>query len=303
MKKFKQITMIDACRLTQESLPRIQELSENPLKLYWSFPETTEEVIERIGDSDCVLVSFQTRLTPEIINAAPNLKYIGMCCSLFSEEASSVNIPASRDRGIVVKGVFDYGDEGVIEYIFSKLISLGKGFDKYQWKEEPCELGGKSLGIIGMGTTGKMVAAAARAFGMKVYYYSRNRKEDEEARGSEYLPLKELMATCDAVTIHLPRYTILLNEEEFAAKKKNSILINTSFGPLFNKEAFDKWLANDPTSYAIFDKDGCGPLYDEMITRERVITYDKSAGFTAESKQRLSDKAIQNMITFLETGK
>lgn len=295
--------MIDACRLTQESLPAIQELSENPLKLHWNFPETEEEVIKRIGDSDCVLVSFQTRLTPSIINAAPNLKYIGMCCSLFSEETSSVDIPASRAKGIVVKGVFDYGDEGVVEYIFSKLISLGKGFDQYQWKEEPCELNGKSIGLIGMGTTAKMIAANARAFGMKVYYYSRTRKQDEEDKGATFLPLKELMATCDVVSIHLPRYTVLLNEEEFAVKKKNSILVNTSFGPLFNKEAFDKWLANDPTSFAIFDKDGCGPLYDEMIIRERIITYDKSAGFTRESKERLSQKATDNMRSFLESGK
>jgi len=300
MKKFKQITMIDACRLTQESLPGIQELSENPLKLYWSLPETEEEVIERIGDSDCVLVSFQTRLTPEIINVAPKLKYIGMCCSLFSEESSSVNIPASRARGIVVKGVFDYGDEGVVELIFSKLISLGKGFEKYQWKEEPCELSGKSIGLIGMGTTAKMVAAAARVFGMKVHYYSRTRKQDEEEKGAIFLPLKELMATCDVVSIHLPRYTILLNEEEFAVKKKNSVLVNTSFGPLFNKEAFDKWMANDPSSYAILDRDGCGVLYDEMIQRERILTYDKSSGFTAESKQRLSQKAMENMVSFLQ---
>lgn len=295
--------MIDACRLTQSSLPRIQELSENPLKLYWSYPQTTAEVIERIGDSDCVLVSFQTLLTPEIINAAPNLKYIGMCCSLFSEESSSVNIPASRAKGIVVKGVFDYGDEGAIELIFSKLISLGKGFDKYQWKEEVCELSGKSIGLIGMGTVAKMVVNVARAFGMQVYYYSRTRKPEEEAKGAKYLSLKELMATCDVVSIHLPRYTVLLNEEEFAVKKKNSILVNTSFGPLFNKEAFDKWLENDPTSFAIFDRDGCGTLYDEMITRERVLTYDKSGGFTTEAKERLSEKAINNMKVFLETGK
>lgn len=292
--------MIDACRLTQESLPDIQKLSENPLKLFWSFPETEQEVIERIGDSDCVLVSFQTRLTPEIINAAPNLKYIGMCCSLFSEESSSVNIPASRARGIVVKGVFDYGDEGVVELIFSRLVSLCKGLEKYQWKDDICELSGKSIGIIGMGTTGKMVAAAARVFGMKVYYFSRTRKADEDEKGAEFVSLKDLMATCDVVSIHLPRYTVLLNEEEFAVKKKNSILINTSFGPLFNKEAFDKWLANDPTSFAIFDRDGCGPLYDEMVTRDRVMTYDKSAGLTAEAKQRLSRKATENMISFLQ---
>lgn len=295
--------MIDACRLTESSLPEIQKLSNEPLKLYWSYPASEEEVIERIGDSDCVLVSFQTQLTPKIIAAAPNLKYIGMCCSLFSEESSSVNIPASREHGIVVKGVKDYGDEGVVEFIFSQLINLGKGYGKYQWKEEPSELGGKSIGIIGMGTLGKMVAAAARSFGMKVYYYSKTRKADEEVKGSEFLPLKDLMAVSDVITIHLPRYTVLVNEEEFACRKKNSVFINTSFGPLFDKEAFVKSMNADKTSFAFFDADGAGMYYKEFSEMENIVLYGKSAGFTQESKERLSQKAIENMISFLKEGK
>lgn len=301
--KFQKITMIDACRLTENSIPEIQKLSNEPLKLYWSYPSTEEEVIERIGDSDCVLVSFQTQLTPKIIAAAPNLKYIGMCCSLFSEESSNVNIPAARERGIVVKGVKDYGDEGVVEFIFSQLINLGKGFGKYQWKDEPCELGGKSIGIIGMGTLGKMVAAVARSFGMHVYYYSRTRKPDEEARGSEFLPVKELMAASDVVTIHLPRYTVLVNEEEFKCRKKNSVFINTSFGPLFDKEAFVKSMNTDKSSFAFFDADGSGVYYKEFSEMENIVLYDKSSGFTRESKERLSQKAIENMISFLKDGK
>ncbi|MBD8349480.1 NAD(P)-dependent oxidoreductase [Dysgonomonas sp. HGC4] len=301
--KFQKITMIDACRLTENAIPEIQKLSTEPLQLYWSYPSSEEEVIERIGDSDCILVSFQTRLTPAIIAAVPNLKYIGMCCSLFSEETSSVDIPASRERGIVVKGVKDYGDEGVVEFIFSQLINLGKGYGKYQWREEPSELGGKSIGIIGMGTLGKMVAAAARSFGMKVYYYSKTRKADEEARGSEFLPLKDLMAASDVVTLHLPRYTVLVNEEEFACRKKNSVFINTSFGPLFDKDAFVKFMNADKTSFAFFDADGAGVYYKEFSEMENIVLYDKSAGFTRESKERLSQKAIENMVSFLKDGK
>lgn len=301
--KFQKITMIDACRLTENAIPEIEKLSVEPLKLYWSYPSSEEEVIERIGDSDCVLVSFSTRLTPRIIAAAPNLKYIGMCCSLISEASSSVDIPASRERGIVVKGVKDYGDEGVVEFIFSQLINLGKGYGKNQWKEEPGELGGKSIGIVGMGTLGKMVAATARTFGMKVYYYSKTRKADEEARGSEFLLLKDLMATCDVVTLHLPRYTVLINEEEFACKKKNSVFINTSFGPLFDKDAFVKWMNADKTSFAFFDADGAGVYYNEFSEMKNTVLYNRSAGFTKESKERLSQKAIENMISFLKDGK
>ncbi len=299
MKQFQKITMIDTCRLTAPAIEEIKKLSKEPMVLHWSYPQSEQEIIERIGGSDCVLVSFSTRLTPAIIAAAPNLKYIGMCCSLFSEETSSVDIPASRQRGIVVKGVKDYGDEGVIEFIFSQLINLCKGHGPYLWKEEPTELSSKSIGIVGMGTVGKMVANAARAFGMQVCYHSKTRKEDVEAQGAVYMPLKDLMAHCDAVTLHLPRYTVLINEEEFKCKKKNSVFINTSFGPLFDKDAFVRWMNADKNSYAFFDTDGAGVHYKEFSAMENIVLYERSAGFTRESKERLSQKAIDNMQEFL----
>lgn len=303
MQKFKKITMIDATRLTERGIEEIQKLSEEPMPLYWSYPSTEQEVIERIGDSDAVLVSFSTRLTPAIIQAAPKLKYIGMCCSLFSEETSSVDIPASRAKGIVVKGVKDYGDEGVVELIFSQLIQLCKGIGAYCWKGEPSELSSKTLGIVGMGTVGKMVAKAALCFGMKVVYFSRTRKADVEADGVQYLPLKELLAVSDAVTLHLPRYTVALGKEEFACMKKNAVLINTSFGPLFDKDAFVAWMASDSSAYAIFDTDGAGMHYQEFSKMKNIFLYERSAGFTQESKERLSEKALDNMRVFLETGK
>ena len=222
-----------------------------------------------------------------------------MCCSLYDENSANVDIAAARKLGIEVRGVKDYGDEGTIEFIFAQLIYLFKGLGKQQWKNEATELTNKNIGIIGLGTLGKMVAKTATHFGMKVFYFNRSRKYGMEKEGIVYLPLNELMATCDVVTTHLPRNTILLTEQEFGIKKKNSILINTSLGLTFEKAAFVKWISHDKTSFAIFDADGVGDFVDEFSAHENIILSNQFAGFTLEAKKRLSEKVYANMTNYL----
>ena len=123
---FQKITIIDSCGLTKPVLDKITQLSEKPIVIYTDSPESDTEVLNRIADSDCVLVSWHTFVTAEVIQAAPNLKYIGMCCSLYDESAANVNFAKARELGIVVKGVRDYGDDGTLEYIFAELIYLAK---------------------------------------------------------------------------------------------------------------------------------------------------------------------------------
>jgi lactate dehydrogenase-like 2-hydroxyacid dehydrogenase len=222
-----------------------------------------------------------------------------MCCSLYDEKSANVDIAAASALGIQVKGVKDYGDEGTIEFIFAQLIYLFKGLGKNQWKSDATELSYKSIGIIGLGTLGLMVAKTAIHFGMNVYYFNRSRKYDVEKQGVHYLPLAELMATCDVVTTHLPRNTILLTAEMFGLKKENSVLVNTSLGLTFEKDAFLKWISNDKTSFAILDADGCGDFADEFAQYENIITSDQFAGFTQEAKRRLSEKVLANLTNFL----
>ena len=292
---FNQITIIDQCRLTEEGIREISDLSIHPLVRYQDNPSSEEEIMARIGESDCVLVSWQTPLTAKVIAATPCLKYIGMCCSLYSEASANVDIAKARELGITVRGVRDYGDEGVVEFIFSQLINLFKGHGPYQWREEPVELGHKSIGIIGLGTLGRMVADTALHFGMKVYYYGRIQKPEAEQKGIQFLPLNELLAICDVITTHLPKHTVLLGEEEFKHKKANSILINTSLGLTFDEKAFLNWLKKDEKSFAIFDSDGAGSSYEVFSKLSNVILYPRSAGYTKESKVRLTQKVVDNL--------
>jgi lactate dehydrogenase-like 2-hydroxyacid dehydrogenase len=296
---FNKITILDNCGLTSPEIEKISMLSRQPISIFYDFPETEAQIIERIGISDCVLVSWQTKINGDILKKATSLKFIAMCCSLYDENSANVDIEAARKLGIQVKGVKDYGDEGTIEFIFAQLIYLFKGLGKHKWKSEATELTNKSIGIIGLGALGQMVAKTAIHFGMIVFYYNRSRKYELENQGVRYLPLSELMKFCDVVTTHLPRNTVLLTDQEFNIKKHNSVLINTSLGLTFEKDAFLKWISKDKTSFAILDADGVGNFGYEFSKQENIITTEQFAGFTLEAKKRLSKKVLANLENYL----
>jgi lactate dehydrogenase-like 2-hydroxyacid dehydrogenase len=297
---FKKISIIDNCGLTNPEMEKISMLSKETISIYSDFPETDAEIIRRIGDSDCILVSWQTKIDANILKKSPHLRFIGMCCSLYDENSANVDIVEARKLGIEVKGVKDYGDEGTVEFIFAQLIFLFKGLGKHKWKSDATELTNKSIGIIGLGKLGSMVANTARHFGMSVFYFNRSRKYELEKEGITYLSLDELVKSCDIITTHLPKNTILLTDDVFQNKKANSILINTSLGLTFEKEAFLKWINNDKTSFAILDADGVGDFGKEFSEYDNIIISDQFAGFTSEAKKRLSEKVLANLTNYLE---
>lgn len=189
---FKKIVAVDETLLNEAALEQLKTIGEKVV-VYHDFPTEEEEVIRRIGNADCLLVSFRTPIRRRVLDACPNIRYIGMCCTLYNPESSNVDVIEARKRGITVLGVKDYGDEGVVEYVVSELVRLLHGFGNVRWLEESTELTGRKVGIIGLGKTGGMVAEAMRFFGAEVLYYSRTRKPEAEAKGIAYRPLADLL--------------------------------------------------------------------------------------------------------------
>ena len=291
--KLKKIVSIDNTRLVPEVKNQLESLAHEVI-FYEDYPTSKEEIEKRMKDAEVVLVSWSTKIHREAIEGAKHLQYIGMCCSLYDEASANVDIAAARERSIPVLGVKDYGDEGVIEFIISELVSLLHGFHKNQWQDFPTELTGQKIGIIGMGTLGKMLAITAKHFNMEVYYYNRSRKPEVEALGITYLPKEELLRTVDIISTHLPRNTIALSPEDFTTFGEGKILINTSLGITYDIEGFRQWIKK-PANYAIFDVSGLEGILEEMKSYEKVITSSNVAGFTTQAKERLSQKVMENL--------
>ncbi len=296
--KFQKIVCVDYTKLEPWAIEALQEMSEEKVVVYHDEPGSKKETLQRISNADAVLVSWKTEIPEDIIEQCPNLKYIGMACSLYDDASANVAVEFARSKGITVTGIRDYGDPGVAEFIVSELVRLFHGLGEYQWKEMPVELTDKKIGIIGLGVTGQLLAKCLLPFGPDLYYYSRTRKKDLENEIT-YLPLKELMKTVDVISLHLPKNTLTLKAPEFELFGTGKILINTSLGLPFEESAFSNWLKKEG-NFAIFDGDGKKQLSKETEKLPNVITTPKSAGWAAETQRRLSEKVLDNVKDFLQ---
>lgn len=297
---FNKIVAVDDTGIRAWAKEELQQFACSEVELHTTHPLNEEETLDRIGEAECVLVSWNTPLTADILERAPNIRYVGMCCSLFDEASSNVHIPTARKKGITVKGIFHYGDEGMIEFILSELIHLMKGLGSLQWKDEPVELSQRKLGIIGLGTTGAMLMQRAQGFGMEILYYSRSRKNALEEQQATFLPLPSLLNEAEIISLHLPRNTQLLGKKEFDQLGNGKILVNTSLGLTFDKASFLSWMEHS-SNYAIFDAVGLGSYAEEFSLHPRIICHPLVSGWTLEAKNRLSRKVLDNLNSYRES--
>jgi lactate dehydrogenase-like 2-hydroxyacid dehydrogenase len=297
--KFKKIVCVDSTKIENWALEELQHYTEDKIDFYKDDPGSKAEVLERIGDAEVIFVSWRTPIDEEIIKKCPNLKYIGMCCSLYDDASANVAVNFAGKKGIGVTGIRDYGDPGVIEFIVSEIVRLLHGFGENQWREMPMELTGRKLGIIGLGTTGQLLAKCLLPFGMDLCYFSRTRKKDWEEQGVKYLELEELLKTSEMVSIHLPKNIEILKKKEFQQLGSGKILINTSLGLPMDEEAFKEWIS-EPSNFAIFDGDAKSKLDGRILKNKNLISVDKSAGWSSKTEERLSQKVLDNFKDFIE---
>ncbi len=266
--------------------------------LFHDVPGSDDEIVARVGDADAVLLSYTSRLSGAVIARCPKLRYIGMCCSLYSKESANVDIAAAEELGITVTGIRDYGDRGVVEYVLCELVRHLHGYGRPLWKDEPVELTDLNVGMVGMGVSGGMIAEALQFMGANVRYFCRAPKERYEAMGMTFTPLKELLTRSEAVFCCLNKNVLLLGPEEFRALGRNKLLFNTSIGPAFDPNHLAHWLDSEGDNR--FCCDTLGALGDAALTgRADVWCVDASAGRTKQAFQLLSRKVLDNIKEYL----
>lgn len=295
--KFKKMVAIEPTKLLPEWDEKLKNYADSVV-FYDDIPKDEKEIIRRIEDADCVMLSFTTRIEKPVIEACEQIKYIGMCCSLYAPESANVDILAAEKKDIVVRGVRDYGDEGVKEYAISELVRLLQGRGDAMWKEEPMELTGVKIGIVGMGTVGTLLAKTFDFFGADLSYYSRTRKPQvEEEYQCQYLSLTELLSEVDILITCLNKNVVLLGEREFETFGEGKILMNVSISPSHEITALRKWLEN-PKNYAFSDTEiGLG---EELAELPNAYTGTRNAGLTYLAKHRLAEKVVNNIQNFLQ---
>ncbi len=299
---FNKLAAVEPVSLVPSAETQLHNFAKEII-MYQDSPVDDNELIQRIGDADAVLVSYTTAIGKAVIDACPNLRYIGMCCSLYSPESANVDISAANEKNITVTGIRDYGDPGVVEYVLSELIRYLHGFGNKQWQELPMELTDLKVGILGLGTTGQLIADALLALGSDLYYYSRTRKPDQEQRQIKYLPLHDLLKTTDVLFCCLNKNVILLHEEELKIFGNHKIIFNTSIGPSHDPAALTGWLNEGNNEFFCDTAGALGDPSGALLKHPHVNCMNISSGRTKQAFDRLSQKVLDNIQTYLDNNK
>ena len=293
---FRKLVAIEPVRMVASGMEELKKYAKEVIT-YDDITADDAQIVRRIGDADAVLVCYTSRITGETLAQCPQVKYVGMCCSLYSEESANVDIAYARAHGIDVRGIRDYGDRGVVEFVLCELVRFLHGYDRPMWREQPLEITNLKAGVIGLGVSGGMVAEALQFMGAEVSYYSRSRKPEREQEGLIYRNLHELLAHCDVVFTCLNKNVILLGEKEFEVFGDGKLLFNTSIGPSHEVPALKSWLAKG-TNWFICDTAGAVG-FGALAADAHVICPDTSAGMTAQAYELLTKKVLENIEDYL----
>lgn len=221
---FHKIVIVEPVLITVQGKEQLKQYCEN-LVCFDTDTINENETIRRIGDADCVLVSYKTQISKSIIEKCNNLKHIALCCSFYGKQFAKVDIEALEKKGITYSYLSEHGDNGVVEFTVTQIINLIHGFYGKKWKEESLDLANIKVGILGLGNLGSKIARTFKLFGSDVYYYSRTRKENlEKDIQIKYLNLVELLQTVDIISINVNRDVCLIGQDNLKKfrKRKNN---------------------------------------------------------------------------------
>ncbi|MDO5403401.1 MAG: NAD(P)-dependent oxidoreductase [Eubacteriales bacterium] len=291
---FNKIVVIEPTGMTETAYEEIKKYTKEIIR-FEDIPADAAEIARRISDADGALLSYTSYIGSEVMDKCPKLKYIGMCCSLYSEESANVDIAYARENGISVRGIRDYGDQGVVEYVLHELIGLLHGYGSQKWEEQAIELTRLKVGIVGLGTSGTMIAQALNFLGADVRYYSRTRKPKQEALGIKYMELHSLLEECTVVCTCLNKNVILLHEEEFTKLGHHKILFNTSIAPSHDVKALGKWLEDKANFFFTDTLAGLGDATGKLAESENVVCRTISAGRTMQAFELMGQKVLDNI--------
>ncbi len=300
--------------------------TNNPGDLHWEALEALGEcaIYERTAPDEvlpraqgaAVVLTNKTVLGREHLEALPELRYIGVLATGYN----IVDVDAARERGIVVANVPRYGTASVAQMTFAHLLNLtqhvaehaqtvregrwSRSEDFCYWDYPLVELGGLTLGIVGLGQIGRAVARLALGFGMRVLAYDAGTPAGVPEGVWMTTELSRIFRDADAVTLHCPLTPDtqrLVCAERLALMKPTAYLINTSRGPLIDEPALAEALRSGRLAGAGLDvlSEEPPPADHPLLDAPNCYITPHIAWATRSARRRLLDAAVENVRAFL----
>ena len=299
----------------------LDELCANIAVVYESWTDTRslyapDELAQRLNDEQAsILVVEADFVFEEVFEQAPDLRFVGVCRA----EVNHVGVEAATEHGVVVVNTPARTAQGVAELAIGLMLSLARRIPEAHryvveggWQDmvDPYtsmrgrELGGKTLGIVGFGAIGGMVARLGRAFGMEVVAHDPYVSGESAGReGVTMLSLEDLVRGCDFLSLHAPSPADgipIIDASQIDRMKPGAFLINTAAPSLVDSRALVEALRAKRIAGAGLDVHQDAPLQPghPLLSLDNVVLTPHIGGATDATLERYTRMMVTDVLRF-----
>lgn len=267
------------------------------------------QILAKVKEADAFFVKISTKVDKELIDAASNLKYVGVCSTAFDV----IDAKYARTKGVTVCNLGGYSTGAVSEFFFAALFEVARDLEagKNQARKEDygfanfmgLELQHKTLGVIGAGAIGSRIAEIGKGIGMNVIYFSKKNKPVIEKLGATKKTLEDVLQQSDFISVNLSLNAEtkgMLSEQKIALTKKGAILINLAPPSLIDQEAIIKRAAQGDITYIFDHSDDIDPaLAKRFLNTKNCIVYPPIAFRTTQANINRWETFAANIEKFI----
>ncbi|MEC3860807.1 D-glycerate dehydrogenase [Mesobacterium sp. TK19101] len=310
------LSVVVTRRLPEVVETRLTELFDVKLRDE-DVPMTRGELIDAMQSADVLVSTITDRIDAGLIGqAGDRLKLIANYGAGFDH----IDVNTARQRGILVSNTPGVVTDDTADMVMALMLAVTRRLqeglavmqngDWQGWAPTAflgSRIGGKRLGILGMGRIGQAVAKRAQAFGMQIHYHNRRRLRPEVEQGLEatwWESLDQMVARMDVISVncpHTPSTFHLLNARRLKLLKPSAVIVNTSRGEVIDENALTRMLRAGELAGAGLDvyQHGFGGNA-ELRNMPNVVMLPHMGSATAEGRVEMGEKVIINVKTFAD---
>jgi D-3-phosphoglycerate dehydrogenase len=297
-------------KIAATGVEMLRERFDVDLGLDWS----RDELLERIGGYHGMLIRSATKADAELIERAGNLRVIGRA----GVGVDNVDVQAASKRGIIVANAPEANTVAAAEHTVALMLALARNIPQAhasltsgKWERSKfggTEVDGKTLGVLGFGRIGQLVAARARAFGMHVIAYDPfvGSERFRELGVDRAETPDDVLAAGDFITLHLPKTPEtqgFINRDTLARCKDGVRIVNVARGPLVVDDDLRAAIDSGKVAGAALDVFAQEPITDHpLFGYPNVVVTPHLGASTAEAQDRAGVQTAEQVVAALTGG-
>ena len=312
----KRLSVVVTRRLPEVVETRLTELFDVRLRDD-DTPMTRAEIVAAVKEADVLVPTLSDTIDASLLaQAGERLRLLANYGAGFDH----IDVATARQRGILVSNTPGVVTEDTADIVLALILAvtrrLPEGLGAMQsgdwngWAPTAFlggRLGGRRLGILGMGRIGMAVARRARAFGMQIHYHNRRRlrpEVEEQVEATWWESLDQMVARMDIISVncpHTPSTFHLLNSRRLKLLKPSAVVVNTSRGEVIDEAALTRILKAGEIAGAGLDVYEQGSqLNPELRNQPNVVLLPHMGSATEEGRVEMGEKVIINIKTFAD---